>query len=148
MTLTAAPRCGVDLVHIGTVADLINGGSPTFATTCWTETELSECGGAPRRLASRWAAKEAVMKSLAQGIGQLAPTDIEVRTDTAGVPHILLHGPALARAQALGIGQFAVSLSEDADYAIAFVIAHAAADDRQPVHNTPTYTEVDDGQGG
>ena len=87
------------------------------------------------------------MKALAQGLGQLAPTDIEVRTDPTGAPRILLHGPASARAQALGIGQFAVSLSEDMDYAIAFVIAHAATDDRQSEHETPTHTEVDDGQG-
>ena len=103
MTVAVLPRCGVDLVHIGTLADLVNGGSPTFAATCWT--------------------------------------------DPTGAPRILLHGPASARAQALGIGQFAVSLSEDMDYAIAFVIAHAATDDRQSEHETPTHTEVDDGQG-
>lgn len=147
MTVTVVPRCGVDLVHIGTLADLVDSGSPTFATTCWTESELSECAGAPRRLASRWAAKEAVMKALGLGIGQMAPTDIEVRTDPGGAPRITLHGPAAARARALGVNQVAVSLSEDADYAIAFVVALTAADDPQPAHHTPTHMEVDDGQG-
>lgn len=147
MTLASIHRCGVDLVHIGSLTDMVASGSPTFATTCWTKAELAECRGAPRRLATRWAAKEAVMKALTQGIGELAPTDIEVQTDSYGAPHILLHGPAAARAQALGIDEFAVSLSDDADYAIAFVIANAAADVRQLNHNTPTDTEVDDGQG-
>lgn len=146
MTRTTAPRCGVDLVHIGTVADLVAGGSPTFPNTCWTEAELQECGGAARRLASRWAAKEAVMKALGQGIGQLAPTDIEMRTDPSGAPHVRLHGPAATRALALGVDQFAVSLSEDMDYAIAFVVAQPSGCS-QPGQHSPTHPEVDDGQG-
>lgn len=63
------------------------------------------------RLAARFAAKEATMKALGE---RLAWCDVEVATDPAGAPRLLILGePAAA----------SVSLSHDAGVAVAFVVA-------------------------
>ncbi len=77
---------------------------------------------AVRRLAARFAAKEATCKAFGRRSAWRA---LEVRTDPSGAPTIWREGtPAPAR----------VSLSHDGDVAIAFVLALPAArpDDRSP----------------
>ncbi len=43
--------------------------------------------------------------------------------DAAGRPDVRLHGAAEARARALGLREWAVSLSHTEDLAVAFVVA-------------------------
>ena len=65
-------------------------------------------------LAKRWAAKEAASKALGTGIGsQLGFYDIEIQTLATGAPQLSVakHG-----------GHWHVSLSDDGDYAQAFVV--------------------------
>ena len=67
---------GIDLASVAQVSDLA---ADAFARDrVWTAQEQQSHEGYPERRAGQWAAKEAVMKVLGEGVGRLAPTDIEI----------------------------------------------------------------------
>lgn len=74
-------------------------------------------------LAARFAAKEAVMKALGTGIGGIRFAEVEVVSSESGAPHLAISGLAAARAEALGIQSWHVSLSHTATVAAAIVVA-------------------------
>jgi holo-[acyl-carrier protein] synthase len=49
-----------------------------FLEIAWTPTERRYCAGRIDRLAAHWAAKEATMKAIGAGIGEIGPLEIEV----------------------------------------------------------------------
>jgi holo-[acyl-carrier protein] synthase len=74
--------------------------------------------------AARFAAKEAAMKAMGVGLGAVRWHDIEVRRDNAtGAPHLHVEGRAAARAHALGVTSWHVSLTHTATAAAAVVVA-------------------------
>ncbi|EWS99656.1 holo-ACP synthase [Intrasporangium oryzae NRRL B-24470] len=73
-------------------------------------------------LAARFAAKEALAKSLGAPVG-LHWTDARVVTDADGKPSLEIGGTVQSRARDLGVDSFHVSLSHDAGVASAVVIA-------------------------
>ncbi|WP_374968346.1 holo-ACP synthase [Terrabacter sp. BE26] len=73
-------------------------------------------------LAARFAAKEALAKSLGAPVG-LHWTDARVVTNDDGRPSLEIGGTVLARANDLGVDSFHLSLSHDAGVASAIVIA-------------------------
>ncbi|MGQ9888929.1 MAG: holo-ACP synthase [Aggregatilineales bacterium] len=76
-------------------------------------------------LAAHFAAKEAVAKALGTGIGAVAWTDIEIRTDRAGRrPVLLLYiaRPAALAAE-LELTQWDISLTHTQELAAAVVVA-------------------------
>jgi holo-[acyl-carrier protein] synthase len=75
-------------------------------------------------LAARFAAKEALAKALGAPVG-LSWTDVTVRRTPDGRPHLVVTGTVAARAAALSIERFHVSMSHDAGVASAVVIAEA-----------------------
>ncbi len=86
------------------------------------------CRGRVQEMAVRFAAKEAVSKALGVGVRVLSRDgiyfrDVEVVPDMRGKPRVMLHGRAAARAQELGLTEWAISLSHERDIAIAFVVA-------------------------
>lgn len=78
----------------------------------------------PASLAARFAAKEAVAKALGAPVG-LRWLDVTVHRADDGRPHLDVSGTVAARAEALGIDSFHLSLSHDAGIASAVVIAEA-----------------------
>ena len=74
-----------------------------------------------KRLGARFAAKEAVMKSLGKGWRQLGWKDIEI--SGGGKPEVHLYGKAKELAKELNIYTIHVSLSHEEDKAIAFTIS-------------------------
>ena len=75
-------------------------------------------------LAKQFAGKEAVVKALGTGFGQgIALHQIEITRRSTGAPAVNLKGRALVRATELGISTWSISLSDDGDYALAFVTA-------------------------
>jgi hypothetical protein len=70
-------------------------------------------------MAGRWAAKEAVSKVLGLGVRGIGWRDIEIDRLPTGQPAVRLHGRAAARAEQLGMGRIAVSISHEAEYAVA-----------------------------
>jgi len=77
-----------------------------------------------RSLASRFAAKEALIKALGatDGVGW---HDMRVVTDDGGNPDLVVSGRAAEIAAARGIASLHVSMSHDAGVAIAFVVAES-----------------------
>lgn len=78
-----------------------------------------------RSLAARFAAKEAVAKALGAP-GNLQWHDCEVVTAPSGAPSIRATGTVAARAAALGVSRWHLSLTHDGDSAIAMVVAEGS----------------------
>lgn len=75
-------------------------------------------------LAKRFAAKEAMVKALGVGFRHgLSWQDISIRSDSLGKPFIVLSGQAKTIAEKKDIRHCHLSLSDEKDSAIAFVIA-------------------------
>ena len=76
-----------------------------------------------RFLAKRFAAKEAAAKALGTGFrGGLSLRHIAVTNDALGKPLLRLDGRAAELADGFGVRAAHLSLSDEADYAVAFVI--------------------------
>ncbi len=115
-------RNGVDVVSLARFERALQratGGR--LVQRLFTPAEIALCAGRVESLAVRFAAKEAVAKALGVGLGALALHDMEVLHDARGAPLLQLHGTALARATALGLTDWSLSLSHDGGVALAFV---------------------------
>jgi holo-[acyl-carrier protein] synthase len=115
---------GIDVVPVDRFAEALRR-TPPLAARLFTPAEQVTGSGGRRTaesLAARFAAKEALAKSLGAPGGMLW-TDAEVVTDSFGRPHLEVHGTVAARAAALGVTRWHVSLSHDGGIASATVIA-------------------------
>jgi holo-[acyl-carrier protein] synthase len=75
-----------------------------------------------RFLARRFAAKEAVVKAYGTGFTNgMTFQDIVVDHDAAGKPLLVLSGRALELQHEMGIGEKFISISDEQEYAVAFV---------------------------
>lgn len=117
---------GVDIVEIPRVKRVAEQYGERFLRRIYTEEELAYCRGRANQLATRFAAKEAVMKALGTGIRGIPWKDIEVVRKRGQAPTIQLHGKALERARRIGLDNIAVSLSHSDEYAVAFVVGESA----------------------
>lgn len=77
-------------------------------------------------LAGRFAAKEALVKAFG-GSGGMSFHDMVIVKDELGAPSFELHGPAQDLADSKNIGRIHLSISHDANAAIAFVVAEAVS---------------------
>jgi len=117
---------GVDLVEISRIRRAFDRWGDRFLQRVYTPAEIAYCRGRAPELAVRFAAKEAVSKALGVGIwwpGGIGWHEAEVLADPLGKPEVHLHGSAAKRAQALGLDQWAISLSHSDDHGIAMVVA-------------------------
>lgn len=130
---TATAGAGIDLVEMATFTSLHATGGRAFLDNGWTRAEQRDAQGSPERLAARWAAKEAVMKALRCGLGDLDPLDIEILTETDGAPRVVLQRNALVAANALAVARWHLSLCHEDGWAAAIVIA-----ERLPSAGDPT----------
>ncbi len=113
-------RVGTDLVQISRIADSLAAFGARFVRRVFTADEAAYAT-TPGRLATRFAAKEAVKKALAlDGVGW---RDIEVRRGADGTCELVLHGAARAAADACGVRELARSMGRAGDYATATVVA-------------------------
>jgi holo-[acyl-carrier protein] synthase len=125
---------GVDAVDVERFDQLLER-RPNIAVRMFTPAEQSVTEGVANRaqmLAARFAAKEALMKSLGVGIGAFPLWDVEVmRTPGSDAsrhaPYFVLHGQAADLAARSGVGRFHLSMSHTDDLAIAFVVAEASS---------------------
>ena len=81
-------------------------------------------------MAGRWAAKEAVSKVLGLGVRGIGWRDIEIERLPTGQPAIRLHGRAQRRAEQLGMGRVAVSISHESEFAVAIAFGIRTAGGR------------------
>ncbi len=123
---------GTDIVAVARIADVLAAHPERFVARILAPAERAAFVASPhpaRHLAKRFAAKEATGKALGTGIGAgVSWHDIQIRSDASGRPQLDLGGPAAARLAApAGIAAH-LSLSDENDYAVAFVVLESVAD--------------------
>jgi len=120
---------GLDLVKIARIRSLTERWQQRFLQRLYTDAEREYCfarASPYASLAGRFAVKEAVLKALGTGwSGGIRWVDIQVLNDPAGRPVATANGRVGALLQEAGVTEIHVSLSHDADYAIAEVILTA-----------------------
>jgi holo-[acyl-carrier protein] synthase len=119
---------GVDIIYVPRVERAVREFGERFLMRVYTPLERLYCRERIPELAVRFAAKEAVAKTLGVGMRILARDGIqwheaEIIGDRRGKPLVRLHGSAASRAEELGLTQWAVSLTHEREYAVAFVVA-------------------------
>jgi holo-[acyl-carrier protein] synthase len=119
---------GVDMVDVTKLARMVELTGDEFLDSSWTPAERLYCAGRPDRLASRWAAKEATMKVLGQGLGQISPLEVEVAAVEGHRPTLVLRGNASVRARQLRLDTWSLSLTHEDRWALAFVVGIGSAD--------------------
>jgi holo-[acyl-carrier protein] synthase len=112
---------GVDIVDVPRFALALQR-HPTIVDRLFTPSELEDSRSRPERLAARFAAKEAVLKTLSVGFGAAPWKSIEIRRDANGAPSVLLHDVAALLAEQRGVHTLHVSLSHTELTAAAFVV--------------------------
>src|SRR5919106_3718102 len=110
---------GIDIIKIERIAAALKRFGDRFPRRVLTDAEARYVRNRPQNFAGRWAAKEAVSKVLGLGVRGVGWRDIEIARLPTGQPSVRLHGRAAARAEQLGMGRVAVSISHEADYAVA-----------------------------
>jgi holo-[acyl-carrier protein] synthase len=125
-----ALRVGTDIVLVETVCESLQEHGEHYLQRVYTPDEVEDCTGAdgidPRRLAARFAAKEATLKVLRPREQGIAWSSIEVRRDPSGWVGLELSGPAADLAEDAGVTDLALSVSHEGGYATAVVVACVA----------------------
>ena len=120
---------GIDLVEVAdVVAALASPRAERYLDLVYTSGELRDCATPdgrvdPTKLASRFAAKEAVWKALGDAAMDLGWQSVEVVRGRGGRPSLRLSASAAGIARSLGFRRFAVSLTHEPRYAAAVVVA-------------------------
>ncbi len=117
---------GVDIIEIDRVAGVFERYGDRFLKRIYREGEIRYARGRAPQLASRFAAKEAVMKLLGTGVRGVQWRDIEVVRPPGMAPRVVLHGTARARAERIGLTDIALSLSHSKNYAVASVVGNSS----------------------
>jgi holo-[acyl-carrier protein] synthase len=119
----ATPRenieLGVDIVRVSRIADALERFGARFTQRILTAAEAAYVRNRPETLAGRWAAKEAVSKVLGLGVRGIGWRDVEIERLPTGQPAVRLHGRAARRAEQLGMGRISLSISHEAEFAVA-----------------------------
>ena len=123
---------GVDIIEIKRVKKVSVRYGERFHNRIFTNSELAYCRGRAPQLASRFAAKEAVMKALGTGTRGVSWKDIEVKRQRGMAPYIELHRRALKRATQIGLSDLTLSLSHSQDFAIATVVGNSEKTNQTP----------------
>jgi holo-[acyl-carrier protein] synthase len=120
-------RFGLDLVPVAAVTEALSEAGARYTERIYTAAEIAASqGGAgidPRRLAERFAVKEATLKVLPASDEGIDFRAIELVCGPDGELAVALHGRAAEIAAEAGIGRLAVSVTRDARLAAAVVAA-------------------------
>jgi holo-[acyl-carrier protein] synthase len=110
---------GIDIIKVDRIRAALERFGARFANRVVTPGERRYVRDRPETFAGRWAAKEAVSKVLGLGVRGIGWRDIEIERLPTGQPAVRLHGRAALRAEQLGMARIAVSITHEADYAVA-----------------------------
>lgn len=118
---------GTDLIEVKRIKRVIKR-YPSFLEKIYTDLEISYCTKKDKVLyecfASRFAAKEAVAKSLGQGIGKnVFFKEIIISNNTDGKPIVSLSGRTLLYVTTLNIKEIKLSITSTKMYCIAFAVS-------------------------
>lgn len=121
---------GTDIVEISRIRTLFEKRADVFVKRLLADEELLLFNRAPhpeRFLAKRWAAKEAISKALGTGITQgVRFSDIWIDHLDSGQPRVNLKGKSLSLAEEKGMALWSLSISDEHQYAVAFVVVENA----------------------
>ncbi|NOQ93260.1 MAG: holo-ACP synthase [Methylophaga sp.] len=116
---------GTDLVHIPRIQTLLDKYGDKIALRILSDAEFTRFQKTKNQagfLAKRFAAKEAAAKALGTGFRDgLSLRHIEVSNDQNGKPELQFLKQGLELLTELNIGRSMISLSDEKDYAVAFV---------------------------
>jgi holo-[acyl-carrier protein] synthase len=110
---------GIDIISVERIRNALARHGDRFPKRILTDTENAYVRNRPETLAGRWAAKEAVSKVLGLGVRGVGWREIEIVRLPTGQPTVRLHDRAKRRAEQLGMGRIAVSISHERDIAVA-----------------------------
>ena len=117
---------GVDIVEIARMRRILER-TPSFREKVFSEEERSYCESTANpevHYATRFAAKEAVLKALGTGFSRgIANHDVEVRRNAKGRPFVVLHGRAKEVADEQSVRELPLSLSYTHTDAVACALA-------------------------
>ena len=117
---------GTDIVRVARLGAGLSRFGSRYAARILSPDEYPEFVVAARPahfLAKRFAVKEATAKALGTGFrGAFGFRDITVAHTALGKPRLVLTGDAEAFARTLKVGAMHVTLSDEEDYAVAFVV--------------------------
>ena len=118
---------GTDIIEIVRIGEMIERHEDHFLTRVFTDDEITYCQRRKescQHFAGRWAAKEAVMKTLGTGfIKGISWKDIEIVSSKSGKPFIKLFGGTANFADKIGIKEILITISHCRAYATATAIA-------------------------
>lgn len=133
-----AIRVGLDLVAVADVERALAEHGERYLRRIYTPAEVASCTSDervdPQRLAARFAAKEAVFKVLRESVPWPL---VEVVRDSDGWVAVELSGPARERADASGLTSLSLSLTHEAGFAAAVVVAELSQPVSQSVSEPP-----------
>lgn len=116
---------GVDVCEVDRMrAALVR--TPTLRGRVFTDAEQAYCDrrkDPAERYAVRWAAKEAVLKALGEGVGACRWTEIEVVRAVTGAPSVVLHGGARTLALEQGVSRWLLTMTHTRRVAEAIAVA-------------------------
>ena len=116
---------GIDAVDIDRLRTILER-TPTFVDRVFAQGELAyarQANDPTERLAARFAAKEAFLKALGEGLGACAMGDVEVIRASSGAPSLRL-GPTAAELSARhGVISWEISLTHTETMAVAVALA-------------------------
>ncbi len=124
--------CGIDLVKVERIEKIIKRWGNSFTSRIFTSLEGEYCekkkNNKYQSYAGKFAAKEALLKSLGLGLKGANWKEIEVRNDELGQPIIDISGKLKNIASAKGVNKYFVSISHTKEYAVAQVILESILD--------------------
>ena len=116
---------GVDIIEVARIEKAVARWGEQFLQRVYTDSELELCCNQSQSLATHFAGKEAVIKTLGGCSRGFSWREIEILADLRGKPIVHLHGSMRARASTLGVDNLDISLSDCEEYAVAFVVGEA-----------------------
>ncbi|MBX9656814.1 holo-ACP synthase [bacterium] len=118
---------GTDIIECGRIARMIERHGEQFLQRVFTASEIAYCQShrsSIERFAGRFAAKEAILKTLGTGWRHgISWLDMEVQNQKTGRPIVGLGGPTREQAERVGIQGIQISISHCRTHATAFALA-------------------------
>ena len=118
---------GVDIIEVDRIRKAAEN-TPGFLERVFTDKEIDYCLKKNKvkyqNFAARFAAKEAVAKSLMQGMGKYVSfREIEIHNRKNGAPYVQLHSSTLQYSRKIRIKEIKISLSATEKMATAFAVS-------------------------
>ncbi|CCQ92004.1 Holo-(acyl-carrier-protein) synthase [Nitrospina gracilis 3/211] len=121
---------GIDIIQISRIQKSLENHAERFEERVFTPREIEYCRSRPepfKHYAARFAAKEAVLKSLGTGMaGGITWRDLEILNRESGQPALNITGKCLEICESLKLKDIHISMSHDNVYAIAQAVAEIA----------------------